>query len=643
MPRLPRPAAVAAPATALLLAAATALAPVAGAQAPVAPPLTAVFDAVPANAEVALVVPTLQGFSDRIAAFAADTGLDRHSRELADVLGALKQQMNLNQGLADRGSLLVVVSDMSVAMDAALDDNPANDHLEPSMLVLVPVSDYAAFVTGFGGDPAAEPAEVAMGGGRGFARQVPGYAVIGETAQAIAAYAPGAAGQAMTDAVGPQAAPWFARGQALMYVDVAALAPSLKAAVARGAEEIGREMQGDAPPEAAMLEPVFKAYAGLLNAMIDGTDTLALALDLSDEGVGVAVGGRLNEGSAAAAMMRPAGADAGGSSLLSRLPDQPYLYAGAADLTRFDTDALADAVRGVVADFKGAAGQGDVGGLPIGQMVDLYTEMFQVAAGATAMGSVMYAPEPAAMMSGGFFNQLNLTQTPDAQGVLDRQQAVMAKMNGLTIPMPAMGPDAGAAGNAISFETTYTANALEIDGTAVDQFQIKTVLPPAMMQQFGPMAMVMGNAGTGGYLAAKDGHVLTTTVTDPQLVTRGLKALDANDGLGASATLTALREAQLPADAAMESWISVAGIANTVNPFMLMFAGGTQLNVPADLSPVAMGAAADPEGVVMRLFVPTDVVRFGVDTMEQFMPQDQPNTPGHDVPQDRGRRAPRAL
>ena len=103
--------------------------------------------------------------------------------------------------------------------------------------------------------------------------------------------------------------------------------------------------------------------------------------------------------------------------------------------------------------------------------------------------------------------------------------------------------------------------------------------------------------------------------------------------------MTELRKTELPAGASMEAWLSVRGIANTVNPFLMMFVpGGEQLNVPADLPPVAMGAAGDAEGVVFRLFVPTDVVRFGVETFDQFAPQ----APAGD-PQDRGRRAPRAL
>ena len=649
---MPRPAALAAPSTALLLSAACTLSLAGPAQAQDvaadAPALVTLFDAAPAGAEVVWAVPTLRGFSDRVAAFAAETGIEVHAPDFADALGAIKREMGLPQGLDDDGSLLVAVTGLATAMEAQLDDDPGNDNIEPSAVLLVPVSDYNAFITGLGGDPAADTTAVTLNRNQGFARKVPGYAVIAPTAQAAAAYAPGAGGAVVAQAVGPHAAPWFEDGQSLVYIDVAALAPTLKAAIALGMDEMQNELQNGDPTQAALMAPMMTAYAGLANGMIDGTDKLALTLDLDAEGLGVTMGGRLNDGSDLASMLRAPGQDGaaeGQPPLLTRLPDQPFLFAAAADLTRWDTEALGEAVRGVAAELKDAAGDADadaVGGLPIEQMVDLYTEMMQVAPDANAMGSVMYAPDAAAMMSGGFFNQLSVTQTPNADATLDRQKAVMAKMNDLKIPMPAMNggaaPADGAA-NEMSFETTYTENALEIDGTRVDQFQVKTVLPPALMQQFGPMAMVMGNAGTGGYLAAKDGYVLSTTVTDAQLVSRGLAALKTDDGLGATASLANLRDSQLPQDASMEAWLSVRGIANTVNPFLLMFApGGGQLNVPADLSPIAMGGAGDPEGMVLRLFVPTDVVRFGVDTLDQFAPKPIDNEPG-----DRGRRAPRAL
>ncbi len=640
MIRMPRPAALAAPTTALLLSAACTLAPAgpARAQAPAAdaPPLAALFDAAPVHAEVLWAVPNLRGFSDRIATFAADTGIERYAPDLADALGALKRQAGLTRGLDDDGPLLVAVTGLAAALDAQLDDDPDNDDTEPSAVLLVPVTDYDAFVTELGGDPAANTTAVTLGGNQGVARKVPGHAVIAGSAQAAAAYAPGAGGAAVVRAVGPHAAPWFEDGQSLVYIDVAALAPALKAAVARGMDE----MQHGAPAQAALLlTPVMTAYAGLANSVIDGTDKLALTLDLDAQGLGVTVGGRLNDGSDLAAMLRApdeAGDAAATPSLLTRLPDQPFLFAAAADLTRWNTEALGQAVRGVASELKAAADDADADGWPIEQMVDLYTEMMQVAPDATAMGSVLYAPDPAAMMTGGFFNQLSVTQTPHAEAALDRQKAAMAKMNELKIPLPAMN---GGAANEVSFETTYTENAIEIDGTRVDQFQVKTVLPPALMQQFGPMAMVMGNAGGGGYLAAKDGHVIATTVTDAQLVGRGLAALAADDGLGAAASLADLRDRQLPQNASMEVWLSVRGSANTVNPFLMMFAqGGEQLNVPVDLPPIAMGGAGDPESLVLRLFVPVDVVRFGVDILDQFSPKAM-----DDVPAPRGRRAPRAL
>ena len=521
--------------------------------------MAALFDHAPAGAEVVWAVPTLEGFSDRIAAFAAETGLDRHAPHLGDALDAIKDELGVNQGVDDDGSLMVVVSGLAAAIDASLDDNPDNDDLKPTALLLVPVRDYAAFVTAMGGNPDDDATPVTLNGSRGFARAVPGYAVIADSAEAVAAYAPGAGGNAVTEAVGDQVGPWFEQGQSLVYVDVAAMAPSLKSAIALGMEEMNREMEEGKTASMVMLVPLMTAYSGMLDELIDGTDTLALTLDLDNDGLGLTMGGRLNEGSEMAKMLRPAAADGEKGSLLTRMPDQPHLFAAAADLTRIDTTALSDAVRRVATQVKAAADDDQAAdgapdpfaGLPIDKMVDLYLEMMQVAPDATAMGSVMYAPDPAAMMSGGFFKQLNVTQTADAEGALERQEKVMAKMNDLVIPLPGFG-GGGHAGHQhdghahddeepgvdIRFETTYTEDAIEINGTQVDQFQVKTVLPPEMMQQFGPAAMVMGNTNSGGYLAAKDGHVLATTVTDPQLVTQGLKALEAEDGLGADAQMT---------------------------------------------------------------------------------------------------------
>ena len=86
MIRMPRPAALAAPSTALLLSAACTLSLAGPAQAQAvaadAPALVTLFDAAPAGAEVVWAVPTLRGFSDRVAAFAAETGIAGHTLTL---------------------------------------------------------------------------------------------------------------------------------------------------------------------------------------------------------------------------------------------------------------------------------------------------------------------------------------------------------------------------------------------------------------------------------------------------------------------------------------------------------------------------------------------------------------------------------
>ena len=614
--------------------------PAARAQALADAPVALTLNAAPAGAEVVWVVPDLRGLSDRIAGFSAATGLDRFTPELADALAAFKNEMDLNEGLNDDGALIVAVTGLDRAINTALDDDAAND-TEPEAVLLVPVDDYDAFVTALGGDPAVEVAEVRMDGKRGFAREAGGYAAITQTAEAAEAYAPGEAGAELAAAGGGLADTFVGRGQSLVLIDVASMAASLNAAIDRGTREMQGRVDGDpdTPALARNIMPmVAHGYADFLKSLTNGTDTLALALDLSDGGLGLTAGGRLIDGTALADVFTPGGGDDDGGRL-SRLPAGDHWLAAGADLSRVKLSGLLDGVRELAGRVKAEAGEEDVAGFPIGEIVDTWTQMLDVSDDATSISSVMYAPAPAAMMGGGFMNQLTLTEMPDADAALKKQADLMAKLGELEIPLPAQ--DGGEA-ETMTFNTSWQDNALEINDTPVAQFQVNYVLPPSMMQNFGPAAMLMGNAGSGGYAAATDAGVLTTSVADPQLITRGLNALDADDGgIGADAAITEVRDAELPGNASLEAYVSVKGIANTVNPFLLMFApGGEQLTVPDDLAPIGFGGNGDGESLVLRAFVPADVVKFGVDTYEQFAPA---ANGGGNAPADRGRRAPRAL
>lgn len=598
-----------------------------------APPMPAVLDQAAADAELVVVVPSMSQLSEKIAGFAAQTGLNEFAPEMDDALGAFKREMGWLEGVDDEGPMLVVVTGLAAAIDAEINNAP--EQPEPDALMLVPVADYAGFVAQFGGDPAADATAVTFtNGDDGFVKNLAGYAVMGDSMELVRAYAAGEKGAAITEALGAMVDGYLTAGDALVYIDVAAMAPALQSGIEQGMAEMRRQMDGQAAQMpgnfGAMMDNFFTAYEQLGQTLVAGTDKYLLTLEINDAGVALTHASRLKDGSELAGFFKSTEDQGGGSAgpaLLASLPDDTYIVASAMDTDAFDTDKLVDKLTAV---FTEGQDGGDGAG-----MMTAFVESLQMMKQANGFASVFYAPEPAAMMAGGFFTSLTVYDVEDADAFVAGQRDYLEKMQDMKIALPT---EQGQPAQEMSFTTQYTEKALVIDGTEVHQFQVNTVLPPEMMQQFGPMAAVMGNAGSGGYIAAKDGKVLVTTVTDPQLITRGLKAVSQTDGVGSGGNIANLRAEALPADAALEMYVSVGGIAETVNPFLLMFSpNGQQLNIPENLPPLAMGGATDGTGVAFRTFVPHEVVSFGIDTYRQFAPQPA------DGPQREGApRAPRA-
>jgi hypothetical protein len=92
-------------------------------------------------------------------------------------------------------------------------------------------------------------------------------------------------------------------------------------------------------------------------------------------------------------------------------------------------------------------------------------------------------------------------------------------------------------------------------------------------------------------------------------------------------------------------YVSVSGIAQTVNQFMMvMGAGGGQpmIEVPADLPPVAFSMSVQDSGVAKRLFVPMPVITFASQTAQNMMGQmnagqaEQPNNGAGNAPPRQG-------
>ena len=586
----------------ILAAAAAALTACVGVLAP-AQPLTSVFDAAPKDAEIVIAVPGLGALSKQIAGFASASGLDALAPEMSDALAAFKQEMGWTSGVDNDGPLLLVVDGLAESIRAELNQGPA---AQPDVLILVPVADYGAFVEQLKGDPAAGVSPVVfVKGESGFAKNAGGYAVLGKTQESVEAYQAGGQGRATVLAFGEQVARRLNQAGVVVHIDVAALAPSLEQAVEVGMAELRQQMSGElaAVPGnfGAMINGFIDAYESAALTLLDGTDKYLATAALSGAGLSFDSAVKLRAGTELAGYFNPAArrGESAAPALLASLPADPYIYALAADTTRFDVDRLVD---------KATAVLGGDGAGPAAAWVESMTLMKHV----DGLASVFYTPKPEAMATGGFFTSLNVYDVDNPAAFVAAQKAYLNKLADTKITLPVAQP--GAEPMQMSFATEFVEKELVVEGADVHRFKVNTILPPEMLQQFGPMAAFMGNAGSGGYLAAKGGRVLVTTVADLPLLTRGLRAIDADNGVGSGGAVAELRQTRLPHRSLLEAYLSVGGIVQTVNPFLLLTPVGRPIDVPENLPPAAMGLAADGQTVEMRVWVPSQLVEFGLDT-----------------------------
>jgi hypothetical protein len=73
----------------------------------------------------------------------------------------------------------------------------------------------------------------------------------------------------------------------------------------------------------------------------------------------------------------------------------------------------------------------------------------------------------------------------------------------------------------------------------------------------------------------------------------------------------------LPENRVVEFSIGTKTVVEVVQMAMSMFGGGAQFEVPADVSPLAMGMTADSGGTIFRTVVPMDVIQMVKSIQEQ--------------------------
>ena len=560
----------------------------------------AAFDQAPANAQVVIVVPNLKKLSDDLAQWQQATGVP--APRLKNLLATLKQQMHISAGLNDAGSLMLVIPDIQTAFA---------DPQAPGMLILVPVADYNAFVKSLAssGSPQAGVTALKLPGGKpAYARQVGGYAVISPNEQVVKQYAAGHQGAAMIRQAGAVGAKAIGSCDIGLYVDVQAISPAaipmidqglaqMEANIAGGRSGMGRQAAEDAA--------ALKLYGQAVKAVLRQSKALVSTIDIKSQGVAMSDVLQAKPNTEITRLF-PGGAGNLTGKLLNELPNASYLFAASYDLKAIDLSRLVDLV---------------VSSMPANSPVLPMLKLMQQQSGAmlgvvNGSAGVILAPSQQGMMSGGLIRGINLYDTSDSKTFLAKNNAYVKSLDGKSFDITP--PNNNKPAEKIGFSTSYTAHADTVEGQSVDQYQIKMNLPANMPQNISPLLMLMGGTGYTGYITALGNDVIQTTSADKDLLKQGLAAMKQKRGLGSKADIKSLRK-QLPAHLAMESYLSLSGIAKTANLFLPLLRV-PPIPVPKNVSPIASGMGIDQNAIQYTLFVPNESTSFVVSTAQRLFP-----------------------
>ena len=568
---------------------------------------------IPADAPIAIVVPNLATLSTKIAEFNEDS-LDSMIPQLFDVLGTAKLMGGAIHGVDDTGTLVAFITSFE-----GIDEE--GQPSEPPYLVLAPVSDYAAFVGNFGGDPNAPITPITLlGGVAGFAKHVEGHAVISTQQTLVEAYQRPNAIAAIARQAGVVGRECFSKSDTFVVINVDMIEPiltsGLQAMFAELDHAFNEENQQPIDPSFQELAEIYlRMYLDGLNALIRDTSMAIAGFDINQEGIGLTLAAQLQPESSLGELITTGG---GASTQLAKLPNQPYMCATATDTSGVNVPLLLKKLLDRIPDNDS------------NKHIALVKEWIRVGMNLKGMAIAYLVPkqnqdDPMPMTPNGLVHAVSVFETADGNGpdYLATLKNLVKDLDGLEFdlgPAATDGDEPDDVQSKMIIKAQYTSNVMQIDGVQVDGYQIQYDFPPEMMeemQQMGPLAMMMGGFGYNGYAAAKGSHVIMTTTPNAEAMELALTSVSQGDGLGTDGPIHNVRSVSLLTDPSYEVYVNVPGIMSMGNMFLGMM-GLEPIDADPNLPPVALAKRIKEHGVAGRLFVPIDVIRFGKDVFDQM-------------------------
>jgi len=547
---------------------------------------TSALDAVPAGAQIVFVVPNLQEMSDSVARVNTELGI--HSPEMSDVLGMMKMQGGIEHGLDDTGSMLVVLPNVT-----SLFMGGGN---EPPILMMIPVTDYAAFVGNFGATPDENGnADFVMPDGTPFYAKSQGdYAIMSPMQMMIMGYTPGNNAAGLLEKIGSQGESALGNSDVTILVDVETLAPMVMPMIDMGLMAATMEMQqmAEQDPTAKQALVAMQGFSQAVKATMSSLRGLSISIHDSENGLVMDWGAALVPDSALAKVLP--GGEVDPAALIAQLPAEMALLTAAMDMEAINMKYIVESMQPMM--------QADP------MLSKLYGDMLPLMENLTDTAVAWYAPanvdDPSSM-----YRTITVTSSTQPEQSLTALNQYMLSLDGTEIPMgPVDYMDPDGPQMVANYEASITEDAKQIAGVSIDSFILNMSMPEEMMNMGPEMAWVDAFTNYAGYFAATETSIISSTMQD--------------DDFFATAITTATQGGGMTADDALASLHEGAAMVMLIDPNAIMQTAVLFEAIPPDqpeLSIVGMSLATDGSSAGARVSVPFNTTRFVVETAGMMM------------------------
>lgn len=560
-----------------------------------------VMEQIPSGALFAVKIANLSATSKKVSKLANDFGIAAFIPDARDPLGALMRKGKIEKGIDTTGEMAIVY----------LDPKVAGGDEDRSVIALIPVSDYAAFLTNFEGAKTEDGiTEATMGNSPtpSYIASWGKYAAISPTKLIVEKKA-----ESMLKPAGVSAEQ-VAKQDFVLYANFAKIRetvlPELKANREKLLGDMTKEI--DANPDAAKFKPLLEALAnqGLnaAEAFLRDSTAATVGVNITDAGINTTVLAEFAPESYLGGVVKSLkNTDA---SLTTGLPNQKYLFFGGSSLDGATFTKVYD-------DFTG----------PIVAELEKGGDQFApVKEYAASMRKFMVSGK------GGTFGAFSPTGALGTEAVFQTitilhgdPAAMEDAIKSMTTAAPGLMKAFGGANPALAnMKVTSTPNAKTIDGVSFTAYKTDLGLDPESpegKQQAQVMAMIYGPEGQTTNVATVGKDLFAFQGVPDEKVSLSLKALKDGDKSLAGLEQVKSVAAELPKQRFMEFYIPLDEIINTGVNAAGQFGVPVQLQLPPDLAPIGVTGSTDGSALRIDYHVPSSTVQSLIAAGMQVMMQ----------------------